>query len=174
MSGELGKALAQKVTKEMPSRELEEYIANKLKEVRMCTLATSKDDVPWGTPVEYYSENLTIYITPDPGTKTRNLEANPNVSVSIYNNVYPKWETEWSTVWGIQISGKGELIRDEDPRYVQAWEVLDLSSYRRALGTDVSKPPEGRIVLKIVPDKIKLYEYGLIAKGFAHQQVWQV
>jgi len=173
MSGEMGKALAKKVTKEMPRKELEEHIASKLKEVRMCTLVTSKDDIPRGTPIEYFSEGLTIYISPDPGTKTRNIEANPNVSISICNNLYPKWETDWPTVWGLQISGKGELIKAEDPGYIYAWEVIDYSEYFKALGREEVIIPKGRTVLIVAPNKIELLEFGLIDKGFASKQVWQ-
>jgi len=94
MSGELGKAMAQMSNTDMPLEQLEEHIASTLKEVRMCALVTSKDDIPRGTPLEYFSDGLTLYMTTDPGTKTRNLEVNPNVSASIYNNVSPDWEKE--------------------------------------------------------------------------------
>ena len=74
MSGELGKALAKKVTRKMSREQLEEYIANTLKKVKMCALVTSKGDIPRGTPLEYFSDGLTLYISPDPGTKTKNLK----------------------------------------------------------------------------------------------------
>ncbi len=44
MSGELGKALAKKVTRKMSREQLEEYIANTLKKVKMCALVTSKGE----------------------------------------------------------------------------------------------------------------------------------
>ena len=174
MSGELGKALAKKLTKEMPHWELEEHLSHRLREVRMCTLVTCNDDIPRGTPLEYWTEGLTVYITPDPGTKTRNIAANPNVSVSIYSHVYPKWETDWPAVWGMQISGKGELITDENPGYIRAWQVIDTSSFSKALGRAEVKPPKGRTALMITPSKIEILDFGLMAQGFACKQVWQV
>lgn len=171
MSGELGKALSQEVKEEMPRQQLEEHITNTLKTVRMCTLVTSKDDIPRGTPLEYFSEGLTLYMSPDPGTKTRNIEVNPNVSVSIYNNVFPKWENDWKTLWGMQITGKGELLREGDPGYIHAWEVIDFGSYLRAAGME--EVPKGLLVLRVTPSKIELNDWGLIAKGFHYRQVWE-
>jgi len=174
MSGELGKALAQKVTTKMSREQLEEYLTNTLKKVTMCTLVTSKDDIPRGTPLEYFSDGLTLYISPDPGTKTKNLKANPNVSVSICDNVSPAWESDWRTTWGIQITGKGELLAESDPEYEHAREVIHFEAFFRALGRDEPKLPKGRSVLKVTPSKIELFEFGLILKGFAHRQVWRV
>lgn len=173
MSGEMGKALAQKVTRKIPRQQLEEHLANTLNKVTMCTLATSKGDIPRGTPLEYFSDGLTLYISPDPGTKTKNLKVNPNVSVSIYNNVYPDWENDWWTVWGLQISGKGELFEEGDPEHARGQEVIHFESFFRALGRDNTKLPKGRKILKVTPSKIELLEFSLIAKGFAHRQVWQ-
>ena len=58
MSGELGKLMAQKITTEMPREQLEEHISSIIKELTMCTLITSKDDIPRGTPLEYF---LVVY-----------------------------------------------------------------------------------------------------------------
>jgi len=172
MSGELGKAMEQMVRREMPREQLEEHIANTLKKVRMCTLVTSRDDIPRGTPLEYFSEGLTLYICPGPGTKTRNLEANSNVSISIYNNVFPDWEKEsdWRNLWGMQITGEGELLKEGDPGYAHAWEVIDFGSFLRARGWE--EAPKW-LVLRVTPSKIELSDWRLIAKGFATKQVWE-
>jgi len=171
MSGELGKALAQKLNKEMPREQLEEHIASTLKTVRMCTLVTTKDDIPRATPLEYFSEGLTIYMSPDRGTKTRNIEANPNISISIYNILFPDWENAWEGLWGMQITGKGELLKEGDPGYAHAWEVIDFASYVRALG--LKEVPKDSLALRVPPSKIELLDWRLIAKGFHPQQVWQ-
>lgn len=173
MSGELGKALAQKVTTKMPRKQLEQYIANTLKKVTMCTLVTSKGDMPRGTPLEYFSDGLALYIAPDPGTKTKNLKVNPNISVSIYDNVHHYWENDWPTAWGLQITGKGELFEDGAPEHARGREVIDFKSFFRAVGRDQTKLSKERKVLKVTPSKIELLEFGLIAKGFAHRQVWR-
>ncbi len=177
MSGELGEARGLKVTKKMLQDQLTEYVAEKLKQVKMCTLVTSKGDIPRGTPLEYFSDGLTLYISPDLGTKTNNLKANPNVSVSIYNNLSPDWETDWRTVWGMQITGKGELFEEGDlgydSVYERAREMINFESYYRALGRKDTKFPKGRQILKVTPSKIELLEFGLIPEGFDCKQVWQ-
>ena len=173
MSGELGKLLAQNITTEMPREQLEEHISSILKKLTMCTLVTSKGDIPRGTPLEYFPDGLTLYISPDPGTKVENIQANPNVAVSVYNNVHPDWENEWQTVWGVQISGTGELLEEGAPEYARGREVINFESFLRALGQDPNKWPKGRIILKVTPGQIALFELGLLAKGFAARQVWQ-
>jgi hypothetical protein len=172
MSGELGKALAQKVTREMTREQLEEHIANTLNKVKMCTLVTSKDDIPRGTPIEYFSDGLTLYFSPDSGTKTENLKVNPNVGVTIYNNVSPDWENDWQTILGIQITGKGELLEEGDRDYARGTEMIHFEGFLRALGRDETELPKGRKILKMTPSKIELLEYGLITKGFASKQIW--
>jgi len=171
MSGELGKALARQLIEEMPRNQLETHIVATLKEVRLCTLVTSRDDIPRGTPLEFFSEGLMLYITPDPGTKTRNLEVNPNVSVSIYNTPFPDWENDWQNIWGMQITGQGELLREGDPGYQHACQVIDLGPFLRALGT--TERPSGFLVLRITPSKIELRDFRLIGRGYSRKQVWQ-
>ena len=173
MSGELGKAMAQKVTTKMPRKQLEEHIISLLKELTMCTLVTSKGDIPRGTPLEYFSDGLTLYISPDPGTKTKNLRVNPNLSMSIYNNVHPDWETDWPTIWGLQITGRGEVFEDGAPEHARGREVIHIESFCRALGREDVKLSKRRKVLKVTPSKIELFELGLINRGFAHRQVWR-
>jgi len=158
VSGELGKLMAQNIRTEMPREQLEAHIAGMLKTLTMCTLVTSKDDVPRGTPLEYFSDRLTLYISPDPGTKVENIKANPNVAVSIYNNVHPDWENEWQKVWGLQISGRGELYDEGAPEYTYGREIINFESFLRALGLDPKEWPKGRKILKVTPSKISLFE----------------
>ena len=174
MSGELGKAIAKKVTTKMPREQLEQYMADALKKIRMCTLVTSKDDIPRGTPLEYFSDGLTLYIGPSPGAKTKNLKVNPNISVSIYNNLLPEWESDWQTVWGMQIMGVGRMLKEDDTEYEHGRRLFRFEGYFRALGKDYTEVPKGSPILKVTPSKIQLLEYGLIAKGFAPRQVWHV
>lgn len=173
MSGELGELLAQNITTEMPREQLEEHISSILKKLTMCTLVTSRDDIPRGTPLEYFPDGLTLYISPDPGTKVENIQANPNVAVSVYNNVHPDWENEWQTVWGVQISGKGELFEDGTPEHARGLETINIESFFRATGLDGMKWLKRRKILKVTPSKISLFELGLLTKGFSAWQAWQ-
>lgn len=173
MSGEMGKALAKNIKTKMPKDQLEEYLGKLFGQVRMATLVTSRDDVPRGTPLEYFADGLTLYCSPDPGIKTRNLRTNTNISVSICNTLHPDWETEWETVWGVQFTGTGEMFEDGDPGHTRGAKVIEFKGFLRALGMDDSKLPEGRKILKMTPSKIELTDFSLPNKGFAPKQVWQ-
>ena len=50
-----------------------------------CVLATVHDNIPRATPVDFFSDGLTIWIAGEPGLKIRNIRSNPNVAVGIYH-----------------------------------------------------------------------------------------
>jgi hypothetical protein len=173
MSGEFGQALERKITARLPWKQLEEHLVARLKEVRMCSLATSLGDAPRATPLEYFSDGLAIYIGPDPGTKTRNLKINPRVSLSMCNTLWADFEHAWDKVWAIQVTGQGRLYEAGTLEQARAREVIDFAAYFRALGKDYSTIPADTRILKVVPDKIEINDFSLIERGFYHRQVWR-
>ena len=50
-----------------------------------CVLATVHDNIPRATPVDFFSDGLTIWIAGEPGLKIRNIRSNPIVAVGIYH-----------------------------------------------------------------------------------------
>jgi len=50
-----------------------------------CVLATIHDNIPRATPVDFFSDGLTIWIAGEPGLKIRNIRSNHNVAVGIYH-----------------------------------------------------------------------------------------
>jgi nitroimidazol reductase NimA-like FMN-containing flavoprotein (pyridoxamine 5'-phosphate oxidase superfamily) len=50
-----------------------------------CVLATVHENVPRATPVDFFSDGLTIWIAGEPGLKIRNIRLNPRVAVGIYH-----------------------------------------------------------------------------------------
>lgn len=68
-------------------------------------MGTGVDDVPRVTPVDFFSEGLTVWIAGDPGGKIANIMRNPKVSVGIYEPVDHSREQE-----SLQIFGMAELI----------------------------------------------------------------
>jgi len=50
-----------------------------------CVLATIHDNIPRATPVDFFSDGLTIWIAGEPGLKIRNIRSNPRVAVGIYH-----------------------------------------------------------------------------------------
>ena len=94
----------------------------------------------------------------------------PPVSI---NSVHPDRENEWQTVWGVQISGKGELLDEGAPGYTHGREIIKFESFLLALGRDPKEWPKGRKILKVTPSKISLFELGLLTKGFSASQAWE-
>jgi nitroimidazol reductase NimA-like FMN-containing flavoprotein (pyridoxamine 5'-phosphate oxidase superfamily) len=68
-------------------------------------LATVKDNIPRATPVDFFSDGLTIWIAGDPGKKIRNIRSNPRVAVGIY---HPMDHSKLNR--SLQIQGKAKLI----------------------------------------------------------------
>jgi general stress protein 26 len=173
MSGEFGRALDRKITTRMPREQLEAHLAARLKEVRMCSLATSRDEVPRATPLEFFSDGLVIYIGPDPGTKTKNLAANPRVSISFCNTLWADFEHAWDKVWAMQVSGQGRLYEQGTPEQARAREIIDFAAYFRALNKPYAVIPPDTRILKVEPEKIEINDFSLIDRGYCHRQVWR-
>jgi len=174
MTTEIARLRAQNITKKLPPDELKARILDFFKEQTMCTICTSKDDEPRGTPLEYFNKDMNLYIIGDPGVKIRNIEANPRVCVSMYNNLYPDWTAEvWRTIKAAQVTGEATLIRPEDPEYPEALEVYHWEPYLKSYGRDPKERPRVPHLIKVVPKKIEYSEPGLMAKGYTARQVWE-
>jgi nitroimidazol reductase NimA-like FMN-containing flavoprotein (pyridoxamine 5'-phosphate oxidase superfamily) len=50
-----------------------------------CVLSTVHDNIPRATPVDFFSDGLTLWIAGEPGLKIRNIRSNPAVAVGIYH-----------------------------------------------------------------------------------------
>jgi hypothetical protein len=157
----------------MPRTQLEQYIIGLLNKQTMCTLCTCRDNLPRGTPLEYFPEGLTLWCSPDPGVKIGNLQANPNVSVSIYNVLHPDWDRSWADYWGLQITGRGELFTPGNPEYEKGLSVIRFEGFLTALGYPLDKKPPIKHVLRISPTEIILKHSGLIGQGFCRKQTWR-
>jgi uncharacterized protein YhbP (UPF0306 family) len=90
------------------------------------TLATTRQDRPWAATVFYAADDdLRLYFVSDP--KTRHAtegEANPNVAVTIYEH-----DQDWSSIRGIQIEGRLDVVAREardavEARYVARFPVI--------------------------------------------------
>ena len=171
---ELGALLAKRIKEPLPRVELEAYLETFLKEQTMCTLATSSGDYPRATPLEYYSEGLTLYLFADRGVKTRNLEANPNLSIAVCNTFNPNWENEeWKGLRSAQITAHSELLTADSPEWEHALNVYKWQPFMRLLGREVGHVSRERLVLKVTPSKIELMDFGLIRRGYGGRQVWE-
>ena len=74
-----------------------------------CVLATSRNNVPRATPVDFYNDGLTIWIIGDPGKKILNIRSNNRVSVGVY---HPMDRSKPNR--SLQIQGKARLVNYKD------------------------------------------------------------
>lgn len=91
-------------------------------------LATSYEDEPRATPLEFFNEGLTIYIFGEPGGKIANIKRNPKVCAAIYEQPLDHSKTQRS----LQIWGKAELItiRNDKNTYmekVKKWNIPEIA-----------------------------------------------
>ncbi|HJP39787.1 MAG: pyridoxamine 5'-phosphate oxidase family protein [Gammaproteobacteria bacterium] len=170
---EFGRLRSSGLTAQLPRPDMERHIASFLSKGNVCVLATCRDGVPRATPIEYYSDGLTVFVAASRGTKIPNIEDNPSISVAIYNTPFTDW-MDWYDVTGVQITSEPELLRyDNRPDdYIAALKVYDWRKYRRALGK-ADKEPRKTTIIRIKPTKIELRDLALMRKGFSPLQIWK-
>jgi nitroimidazol reductase NimA-like FMN-containing flavoprotein (pyridoxamine 5'-phosphate oxidase superfamily) len=88
-------------------------------------LATSHNDLPRATPVEFFNEDLTIYIFAEPGGKLANLKSNQNVSAAIYEQPLDHSKLQKS----LQIFGIADILTHKShakllETKVEKWNIL--------------------------------------------------
>jgi nitroimidazol reductase NimA-like FMN-containing flavoprotein (pyridoxamine 5'-phosphate oxidase superfamily) len=159
-----------KLAKMEPDR-LREHIVRFLQANNICVLATCRDDVPRATPLEYWADGTTLYVVADYGTKVKNLEANPRISVGIANVTYTDW-TDWARVAGVQITGRPSFVDPKSAEYEQAMRVYKWQHYADAAEFD-PKAKITRRFIKIEAEKIELRDLGLLREGYSRKQVWE-
>jgi nitroimidazol reductase NimA-like FMN-containing flavoprotein (pyridoxamine 5'-phosphate oxidase superfamily) len=91
-------------------------------------LATSYNDQPRATPLEFFHEGFTIYIFGEPGGKIANLKRNPKVSAAIYEQPLDHSKKQRS----LQLWGKAQLItiRNDEKTYREKaalWHIEEVA-----------------------------------------------
>lgn len=136
-------------------------------------LATSSNDVPRATPLEYFNEGMTLYIIGEPGGKIANLKKNPNVSAAIYEQPMDHSKRQQS----LQLFGTAELITvKNNPRLfrtkIAKWEIFDnlqrMYLKRKADGKTLSAAEKKALkdqlesavhLIKVTPSRAIMREY---------------
>jgi uncharacterized protein YhbP (UPF0306 family) len=150
-------------TKLMPQQELETHIAEFLTQNNMCTLATCSNDVPRATPIEYHSKGLTLYLAGEPGTKLKNITANPDVSIGIY---FPY--TGMESVRGAQLTGEATIIAKGTKEFDEG--LVAYQWEKTAKEFNLQQFPVMLNLIKIEPVKIELTDMFLKKKGYSPRQ----
>ena len=172
---QFGDLVAKMISSRLPEEKLKERIATLFKEQTMCTIATaSSDGQPRATPLECFADGMTLYIFADLGTKIKNIKVNPKVSISVCNQINPRWKgDDWQEIKAAQITGVATILQPDNPESIRARkEVIRWQEFIGALGRDTSEPPNG-LVIRVVPSKIEYSESELMLKGYSAKQIWE-
>lgn len=143
--------------KKMPEAELKKEIREFLETRKILVLCTaSKEGIPRASPMDFYidkeSDEFNIFITPAPGSKTKNMEENPNLSIGIYTPM------DTGKIQGCQITASGE----DRMVWITEGDLFDRLQ-KIALG-------KRKRFLKIIPEKIELLDYSFIKNKYAALQ----
>lgn len=154
--------LTKRITRQLPSGELEARILDFLASRRMCVLSTCRDDVPRSTPLLYRSVGLNLYMAGEPGMKLGNIKLNPIVSVGIFD---PKGEfsDDWHDITGLQISGHAKLMNRQDSGFYDAFKLFGRP--------DVWAEHWFGMMIEVVPDRIEYFSMALKTEEYAARQI---
>ncbi len=156
-----------------------------------CALGTSKDDIPRVTPIDFYNDGLTLWMTGDPGEKLATIRANPNVSVGIFSPIDRSKENR-----SVMLKGKASLVtyREQKDLYMEVITKIGiLDMFEKAIRSGVSgKRPDLGIppgedfetqldklmniitMIKVEPEIIalRISQPGGAAEGAGERLVW--
>jgi len=135
-------------------------------------LATSANNIPRATVLEFFSEGLTLYIFGEPGGKIANIKRNPRVSAVIYEQPLDHSKLQKS----LQIFGTAALINiRNNPKlfhskakkcniaYVMKKLLYPLTKGQKLTSEQLEKVYkkglESLNIIKITPNHIILKEY---------------
>ena len=133
-------------------------------------LATSYNDEPRATPLEFFNEGFTLYVFGEPGGKIANIKRNSKVCAAIYQQPLDHSKVQRS----LQIWGTAELInvRNNKQLYmekVKKWNMLEVAkTLMKPLIKDlnaedqqvhVEKLLEALNLIRIIPERIVLRKY---------------
>ena len=160
--------LGNRPTEALPRDELEERIERVLTLTNLGFMATLGRNGPICSPVEFYSENLDIYIYPQPNSpKVKALRRDPQMSFAVANPM-----AGWASAFGVQLFGPGELLEPGSPEWDHGMTVFKYPASNWEVGRPVDQVPEGEL-LRLRPDRITLTEHFLRRSGFAARQFWE-
>lgn len=133
-------------------------------------LATSYQDEPRATPLEFFHEGFTLYIFGEPGGKIANIKRNPRVCAAIYEQPLDHSLLQRS----LQIWGDAHLIsvRNDKKTYmdkVAKWNMIEVAKtlLRPHLGGLSPDEQDGRVeklleainLIRIEPTRMVLRRY---------------
>jgi hypothetical protein len=98
--------LENRPTEPLPRDELEARIERVLTLTNIGFMATIGKNGPIASPVEFYSQDLDIYVYPQPNSpKIKALQRDPRMSFAVANPM-----AGWASAFGVQMFGNAELL----------------------------------------------------------------
>ncbi len=100
-------------------------------------LATSRNDMPRATPLEFFNEGLTLYMFVEAGGKTANIRHNDNVCAAVYEQPMRHDVLQKS----LQIFGKAQLIsaKDDEQLFKEKARKWNMYTVAESLGKPLLK-----------------------------------
>ena len=138
-----------KLKENLTPESVEKAISDFIVENNVLHLATSRNNIPRCTPLEYkHKGGLNLYVFSEGGAKIAFMRENPNVAVSIASPYEPK--KNFFGARGLQIWGKAKI-------YARFKEKDEFKATVKELGIDETRfPPEINFkIIVIEPEKIK-------------------
>lgn len=159
--------LENRPTKPLPRDQLESRIERVLTLTNIGFMATSGLNGPICSPVEFYAQDLDIFVYPQPNSpKLKALQRDPRMSFAVANPM-----AGWASAFGVQMFGNGELLEPGSPEWEHGMTVFKYPSSNWEVGRAIDTVPQGTL-LRLRPDRITLTEHFLRREGYAARQFW--
>ena len=126
-------------------------------------LATCKDNEPRCTPLEYFNNGLTVYISSEGGGKFANLKVNSKVSFSISDPYEPN--EDFFGASGLQVWGTASTFKKNDnpEKHEKIREFTRNREGLKKLGLEAAANSFNFNIITIEPIKIR---YLSLRRGF--------
>ncbi len=100
----------------MAEKELREKALKYIDEHFTMTIATFAEGKLWAAPVFYANSGFTLYFVSKPNVclHSQNIEKNPIVAITIYEDYHLKELDDWKKIKGIQMLGRAKRLEEEE------------------------------------------------------------
>jgi uncharacterized protein YhbP (UPF0306 family) len=165
----------------MTPSEIEKRVAEVVKGKgdyrEMFTLATSFENRPLATNIEFVLDpkTMTLYAASERQTeKLFQMASNPHVSLT-YVRPADNYFTE---SLGVQVVGEATLLKGGDPGFAEGMDIYGptvLSMLPEPMPVEQlnAMMTQTKIITKVTPKRIVLRDASLMAKGLRFTQIWE-
>lgn len=147
----------------MGADELRQEIDTFLAKHNTCALATAAGDAVRCTPLEYTYHDGAVWIFSEGGRKFVGLEANPQISLCVYEGYQG-----FGGLASVQMDGTAEILLPGDAEYASAAE------FRHIPLETLEKLPEPMYLIKVTPQRVDYLRSDLKKRGLSSRQHLEV